>query len=113
MSPVFKNPWQFIKWFCWEMLKTLSNQPSFFSSKRVERLLLFMNGNIMLDLCVYTLLKQDKIDYVAAIVIYTAQMIYAGYTMKQTFNEKPKTSIESKDNDGTQETNLEVTENKP
>lgn len=107
MNPTFKNPWEFIKWFCWEILKTLSNQPSFFSSKRLERFLIFLNANILLDICVYYLLTKDKIDYVAAIAIYTAQMIYAGYTMKQTFNEKPKVSIETE----TKEASTSLTEN--
>lgn len=112
MNPTFKNPWDFIKWFCWEMLKTLSSQESFFSSKRLERFGIFLNANILLDICVHELLITGKIDYIAAIAIYTAQMIYAGYTMKQTFNEKPKTTIEVEKNNGDQATNLEVTENK-
>lgn len=111
MNPTFKNPWDFIKWFCWEMIKTLSNEPSFFSSKRLERFGIFLNANILLDICVHELLVSGKIDYVGAIAIYTAQMIYAGYTMKQTFNEKPKTFVEAKKEDNVTSIVEQVTEN--
>jgi len=107
--PNFNNPWEFICWFCREMLKTLSKEPSFFCSKRLERMFIFGNANIALDICIHYLLVKNLMTMEAAVVIYTAQMVYAGYTTKQIFNEKPKTSVEVDSKEGS---NIEVTENK-
>lgn len=112
MLPTFNNPWQFLCWFGREILKTFSNQPSFFSSKRIERALIFVNANVVLDLCVNELVKQGKIDELGAVAIYTAQMIYAGYQTKQIFNEKPKTTINSDGLKDEDVTSTEITENK-
>lgn len=109
MNPNFNNLWEFIKWFCWEMLKTFSKQPSFFCSKRVERFGIFLNANILLDICVHWLLVHDKMDMSTSVVVYAAQMVYAGYQTKQIFNEKPKTTVEADSKEGT---NVEITENK-
>ena len=72
-----------LKWHLKEINKTLSHQPSHYSSKRVERMLLFVNANVMLDVIVIILLKKDKIDWTAAIAVYGAQMLYAGFQTKQ------------------------------
>lgn len=109
--PTFTNPLQFIRWFFRELVKTLSSEPSYFSSKRLERLFIFINANIILDICVDYLLKHDKIDYIAAVAIYSAQMIYAGYNTKQIFNEKPKTSIQVDNIDNKESAILKTTEN--
>lgn len=93
--PTFKSPWEFIKWFFGEMIKTFSSEPSFFSSKRIEKMLVFLNANIMLDVCVQELITQGKIDAIGSCAIYAAQMTYAGYTTKQIFNEKPKIAIKT------------------
>jgi hypothetical protein len=80
--------WNNFKWFVKEVVKTFSNKPSFFSSKRIERAIIFVNANIMLDLMTWHLLKTEKIDYIAAVAIYAAQMVYAGYQTKQIFKDK-------------------------
>ncbi|WP_298838827.1 hypothetical protein [uncultured Clostridium sp.] len=108
MMPKLKTKWEYVKWFLLQIVLTFSDQPSFFSSKRIERFMIFLNANIALDISIHYLLKHDKMDYIAAVAIYTAQMIYAGYQTKQIFNEKPKAVITEE----TPTSTIEVTENK-
>ena len=108
MIPTFSTKWQYVKWFLLQIVLTFSDQPSFFSSKRIERFMIFINANIALDISVHYLLKNNKMDYIAAVAIYSAQMIYAGYQTKQIFNEKPKAVITEE----TPTSTIEVTENK-
>ena len=108
MIPKFETKMAFVKWFFTEILLIFSNQPSFFSAKRIGRFIIVTNANIALDVSIYYLLKHDKIDYIGAVAIYSAQMIYAGYQTKQIFNEKPKAVITEE----TPTSTIEVTENK-
>ena len=108
MIPHFNTKWQYVKWFLLQIVLTFSDQPSFFSSKRIERFMIFINANIALDISVHYLLKNNKMDYIAAVAIYSAQMIYAGYQTKQIFNEKTKATITEE----TPTSTIEVTENK-
>ena len=48
---------------------------------------IFLNANVLLDLCVRHLVMVDKLDYIGAVAIYSAQMVYAGYQTKQIFND--------------------------
>ncbi len=75
------------KWHIKELDKTLSHQPGHYSSKRIERLILFLNANIILDICVIIGLQKDKIGAAEAVLIYTAQMLYAGFQTKQIAND--------------------------
>lgn len=78
---------EYIRWFFWQILLTFTAQESFFSSKRIERMLIFLNANVVLDLCVRYLIMSNKLDYIGAVAIYSAQMVYAGYQTKQIFND--------------------------
>lgn len=110
--PEFRNPYHFFCWFCREMLKTLSKQPSFFCSKRVERFFIFASANISLDFCIHYLLTTKTLTWEAAVGIYTAQMIYAGFTTKQIFNDQPKTITTSEtDKTGSESTSSITAEN--
>lgn len=74
------------KWHLKELSKTLSKQPSFYCSKRIERLILFNNAIILLD---FFFVKQYKdLTTTEAIAIFTAQMLYAGYQIKQIQKDK-------------------------
>lgn len=84
-----------LKWHIKEINKTLSNEPSHYSSKRLERLVLFLSANVMLNVITYSLLHQGKISAAEAVLIYGAQMVYAGYQTNQirkdvTKDEQPK-----------------------
>ena len=95
---------EYVRWFFWQVLLTLSAQESFFSSKRLERLFIFLNANIMLDICVYHLMQVDKLDWTGCAAIYSAQMVYAGFQTKQIFNEVKK----AKDNADNSTSNTDV-----
>lgn len=91
--PEFRNPYHFFCWFFREMLNTFSKDPTikpFFCSKKVERFGIFLNANIALDICIHWLLVHDKITAEGSTLIYTVQMLYAGYQTKQIFNDKQK-----------------------
>lgn len=68
-------------WFLRELLKTLSNNDSFFSSKRIERLILFLNSMILIDVYCYS--NWSKITVTEILLIFSAQMVYAGYQVVQ------------------------------
>lgn len=110
--PEFKNPYHFLCWFCREMLKTFSKQPSFFCSKKVERFGIFLNAMIALDICIHWLLVHDKITWEGSVGIYTVQMLYAGYQTKQIFNDKTKIVTTSEtDNTGSEGSSSITSEN--
>ena len=48
MIPKFTTKTEAVKWFFIQILLTFSDQPSFFSSKRIERFMIFINANILL-----------------------------------------------------------------
>lgn len=75
-------------WLIKEMLKTFSNEPSFFSSKRLEKFYQFSQANLLLILTTKHLVATGKMDVTLSLMIYTAQMIYAGFNTKQMFTEK-------------------------
>lgn len=77
-----------IKWHLKELNKTLSNQESFYSSKRLERMLLFINAMILLDL--FVIKQYHKLTTSEIVAFFTAQMLYAGFTTTQIFKDKPK-----------------------
>lgn len=78
---------EYIRWFFWQMLLTLTANESFFSSKRLERFAIFVNANVLLDICVYHLVSVGKLDWEGSVGIYVAQMAYAGFQTKQIFND--------------------------
>jgi hypothetical protein len=72
-----------LQWHVKELNKTLSNEPSHYSSKRLERMLLFVSANIIVDIGTIYLLFHDKLDWVGLGGIYAAKMVYAGFQTKQ------------------------------
>lgn len=77
-----------LKWRLKEIEKTFSAKESFYSSKRIERAILFTNALVLFDVIIIDLYKHDKIDYIAAIAILAAQLAYCGYQTKQIFKDK-------------------------
>jgi hypothetical protein len=73
--------WENTKWFIREIRNTFSNQASYFARKRIESFILFINAMILLD--AWYIASFDKIDYVMALAVFTAQMVYAGYQVSQ------------------------------
>ena len=72
-------------WHLKELNKTLSNEPSYYSSKRLERLVLFISANISVD--VYTFKNIDKMSTSDILLIFGAKMVYAGFQVKQIQKE--------------------------
>ncbi len=77
-----------IKWHLKELNKTFSNQPSYYSSKRIERMIIFLNALIIFDIMMWWLLHKDKIDAMTAIATFVTQMGFCGWQTKQIFKEK-------------------------
>lgn len=98
---------EYVRWFFWQMILTLTSHESFFSSKRLERFAIFLNANVLLDICVYHLVQVGKLDWEGSVGIYVAQMAYAGFQTKQIFNDlkmkKDANNTNSSDNSKAQE----------
>lgn len=69
------------KWHCKELVKTFSNQPSYYSSKRIERGVLFVNSIILLDF--FYVKQYEQLTTTEAVSIFGAQLVYAGFHVKQ------------------------------
>lgn len=80
--------WENIKWVIREFAKTWSEEASYFSSKKIERSLLFCSGLYML-LRWYDTHIHD-LEYAEAIAVVVTTFGYAGFTMIQTERSKIK-----------------------
>lgn len=78
--------WKNIKWFVREVGATFSFGPSYFSSKRIERMLLFMGAYIAALYWFWT--HVENLTYAEVIAFVGVFFGYAGYTMIQTQKEK-------------------------
>jgi len=87
-----KKAYNRLLWHLKELNKTLSNEPSYYSSKRLERLVLFISANIIVDIYVYK--NIDKMSVSDVLLVFGAKMVYAGFQVKQIQkdlkNEEPK-----------------------
>jgi hypothetical protein len=82
--------WTNIKWVIKELILTFSNQPSFFSSKRIERAILFsaaLTSYMIWFFYHYKLLSPTDMVIVTGPIFF-----YAGYSMNTTQKEKNKPS---------------------
>ena len=78
--------WNNCKWFIIEIRKTFSNEPSYFSSKRIERYLLFMGAFTSVMFYIWTHTK--TLLYTEILALTGALFLYAGYTLNVTQKEK-------------------------
>lgn len=87
-----------LKWHIKELAKTFSNQPSFYSSKRIERGVLFTNAILLLDF--FYIKQYNDLSTTEALSIFGAQLVYAGFHVKQiqkeTNSNKPVIEQENK-----------------
>lgn len=82
-----KTKWYIrLKWHIKELNKTLSNQPSHYSSKRIERMCLFISANITVDYYTYIHIATMTVEQV--LMIFGAKMVYAGFQTKQIYKDK-------------------------
>ena len=75
-----------IKWVYQELKKTFSNEESYFSSKRIERMLLFVSAMLAANYWFYT--HVESLTYEMCIAFVIVLLGFAGYTMSQTQKEK-------------------------
>ena len=75
-----------IYWFIFELIKTLSNEPSYFSKKRIESFTAFVIGQIGM---VYYLIEHIQTMTSTDIGVWSAiEFLIAGYTVNQIQKEK-------------------------
>lgn len=75
-----------IKWFFSELLKVWSNEPSYFSKKRVESSMVFISVLITyIWFCIENLNVMSATDFT---IVSGAMMVYGGYTVTQIQKEK-------------------------
>ncbi len=86
MSKWFRKKFDAINWFAFEMLKTLSNEPSFIASKRIERIVLF-TASVGIICC---FVWQHRNTIVAADVLLLVGLMggWAGFNAVQLGRER-------------------------
>ena len=75
-----------LKWFIKEMVKTFSNEPSYFSSKRWERWISFMTGETFL--VTYFCYHFKVMTYLECLALAGAAFAVAGISLNATQKEK-------------------------
>lgn len=78
--------WNNIKWFIREIRATFSNEPSYFSSKRIERYFLFLSGLSWINY--YIFVHIQTLTYSEIIALVGVIFGYAGFALITTQKEK-------------------------
>lgn len=78
--------WENCKWFVRQIKATFSNEPSYFSSKRIERYLLFLSGVSWINYYIWTHIK--TLTYTEIIALVSLLFGYAGFQLLTTQKEK-------------------------
>lgn len=73
-------------WLVWEWLKTYSNKPSFFASKRIERSLFIVTGVTLI--CYYVYHRINDLSPEGLLIIVAPLFAYAGFNLIHTQREK-------------------------
>lgn len=79
------------KRFCWyisEFNKVFSDEPSFYSGKRIKEWIAFITGEYMLVHGFIILLQKDKLDYTSICFMAGMAFAVAGYQLNQIQKEK-------------------------
>ena len=75
-----------LKWFFSELLKMWSNEPSYFSKKRVESSIVFVSVMVTyVWFCIVNFYNMSAADFT---IVSGAMMVYGGYTVTQIQKEK-------------------------
>ena len=75
-----------IQWFIFELIKTLSNEQSYFSKKRIESAIAFIIGQIGM---IYYLIEHMQMMTSTDIGLWAGiEFLIAGYTINQIQKEK-------------------------
>lgn len=88
MKKFFSSVWLELTFVYVELKKTFSNEPSFFSSKRIERFLFVITALWAGNYWIYT--HVDLLTYEMIIAFCALWLGFAGYSMNTTQKEKKK-----------------------
>lgn len=91
-----KAIWAEIQFIYTELKKTFSNEESYFSSKRIERMLLFVTAIVTSNVWFWS--HYPKLDVNELALYIGVHLGYAGYTMAATQKEKKPKNVK---NEGT------------
>lgn len=80
--------WESFKWHLREIAATFSNKPSYYSSKRIERALLFLVALSLHSLYFYT--HRTTLTPEQVLLLTGPLFVFAGYSMAQTQVEKKR-----------------------
>jgi len=75
-------------WHLKELNKTFSNEPSYYSAKRVMEFILFTNAVVLFDW--YVIRNFDKLTFAEMCEAFMLNLGYAGYVRFSTQREKKK-----------------------
>jgi len=78
--------WTNTKWFIKELIKTLSNEESYFSQKRIQTFVAFMSAEIGLN--AYLFHNHNTLGMGDVLLWASLQFTIAGYVLSQTQKEK-------------------------
>jgi acyl carrier protein phosphodiesterase len=92
-----------IKWHIKEFSKTFSNEPSYYSTKRIERFFLFLNGIVIFDAYIYT--HWSSITFDQALEAFIVNLAYAGYLLTKAQTEKKFESTNKSSSDASKNNN--------
>lgn len=98
-----------IKWHIKEINKTFSGEPSYYSTKRLERFALMLNGLIIFDAYLYT--HWASIEFNQALEAFVVNLGYAGFLMTKAQQEKKNSINNSGTNTNTGDTNETKSDN--
>jgi len=95
MKKFFTNIKDEVVFIYTEVKKSFSNEPSYFSSKRIERMLLFLTALTASNVWFWH--KYPDLEYGEIIAYVSVHLGFAGYTMYQT--EKSKKNLNQTEDD--------------
>ena len=99
MKKFFTTIWNEIVFVYTELKKTLSNEPSFFSSKRIERAILFLTAIVTSNVWFWSHYPNLDVNEIALYI--GIHLGYAGFTMSQSQKEKKfNNKLKEKNEDG-------------
>lgn len=88
MPPLGLSKWKLFCWYISDFNKVFSNNPSFYSGKRVKEWIAFVTGEYVLIHGFIYLLLHDKLDYTGICFMAGVAFAIAGYQLDKIQKEK-------------------------
>lgn len=81
--------WNNFKWICRELMKLGSNEPSYFSQKRINTFVAFYSGQMgMASILIYMMNRPEYLSMGEFLLWAATEFAIAGYALNQTQKEK-------------------------